>query len=861
MEERFNPKISDKAWQDLWDKEKYFLSKIDHKKKKYYVLEMFPYPSGKIHMGHVRNYTLGDVVARFKRAHNFNVLHPMGWDAFGLPAENAAIENNTSPADWTYENINEMKRQLKLIGLSIDWSKELATCHKSYFKHQQKLFKDFFDNGLVYKKESLVNWDPVEQTVLANEQVIDGKGWRSGAEIERKNLSQWFFKITQFANELLDGLSELKNWPDKVKLMQENWIGKSIGCELQLDIFDHKKNPTDQKLQIYTTRPDTIFGATFCAISPNHPMSIKLSENNPELSDFRTKYENENVSEEAVAKNDKEGIKLNYYVKHPLIDDKYLPLYVANFILMDYGSGAIYGCPAHDQRDLDFALKYKLEVLPVILPSYEDEKKFKIYEKAYTGDGQLINSDFLNGQKIIEAQKNIIKELEQKKIGKRKINFRLRDWGISRQRYWGCPIPIIYREDGEVICLSGDQLPVELPKDIDLNQKGNPLDNHPTWKFTKCPETGMNAIRETDTLDTFVDSAWYFLRFCSANNSHEAFSNEDIDYWMPVDQYIGGVEHAILHLLYSRFFTRALNKTQNIKFNEPFHGLFTQGMVCHETFKLENGEWIFPSDVYEKSGKYFHKKNDQEVIKGPIESMSKSKKNVIDPESIINEYGADTARLFMLSDSPPERDINWSLAGINGAWKFTQKFWRTVSDCRDVFSFDLKNRPKEINGQALVFRKKVHKLLKSITDNIESFNINVAVAKIHELTSEISNFRPGDDSDRWCLKEGLNILIKVAEPIMPHLAEECWHQIGNSKSIIEEDWPLIQHDLLSDDECTVIIQINGKKRADIKIKFGSAENVVYEKAISLINVKNYIKNENMIKKKIFIPNKILNIVI
>ena len=861
MEERFNPKISDKSWQDLWDKEKYFLSKIDHKKKKYYVLEMFPYPSGKIHMGHVRNYTLGDVVARFKRAHNFNVLHPMGWDAFGLPAENAAIENNTSPADWTYENINEMKRQLKLIGLSIDWSKEIATCHKSYFKHQQKLFKDFFDNDLVYKKESLVNWDPVEQTVLANEQVIDGKGWRSGSEIKRKNLSQWFFRITQFANELLDGLSELKDWPDKVKLMQENWIGKSIGCELKLDIYDHKKNPKKQKLQIYTTRPDTIFGATFCAISPNHPMSIKLSENNTELSDFRKKYENENLSEEAVAKNDKEGIKLDYYVKHPLIDDKYLPLYVANFILMDYGSGAIYGCPAHDQRDLDFALKYKLEVLPVILPSHEDEKKFKINDKAYTGEGQLINSGFLNGQRIIEAQKNVIKELEQKKIGKRKINFRLRDWGISRQRYWGCPIPIIYREDGKVICLSDDQLPVELPEDIDLNQKGNPLENHPTWKFTKCPETGMNAIRETDTLDTFVDSAWYFLRFCSANNSHEAFTNEDIDYWMPVDQYIGGVEHAILHLLYSRFFTRALNKTQNIKFNEPFHGLFTQGMVCHETFKLENGEWIFPSDVYEKNGKYFHLKTDQVVIKGPIESMSKSKKNVIDPESIINEYGADTARLFMLSDSPPERDINWSLAGINGAWKFTQKFWRTVSDCRDVFSFDLKNNPREIKGQSLVFRKKVHRLLKSITDNIENFNINVAVAKIHELTSEISSFRPGDDSDRWCLKEGLNILIKVAEPIMPHLAEECWHQIGNSKSIIEEDWPLIQHDLLADDECTVVIQINGKKRADIKIQFGSAENVVYEKAISLINIKNYIKNENMIKKKIFIPNKILNIVI
>ena len=534
---------------------------------------------------------------------------------------------------------------------------------------------------------------------------------------------------------------------------------------------------------------------------------------------------------------------------------------MANFILMDYGSGAIYGCPAHDQRDLDFALKYNLEVVPVILPDGEDEKSFKITDKAYFGDGKLINSDFLDGKKIIEAQEIVIKKLEQNKTGKKKINFRLRDWGVSRQRYWGCPIPIIYRADGEIICLSEDQLPIELPNDIDLNQKGNPLDNHPTWKYTKCPETGMDAIRETDTLDTFVDSAWYFLRFCSANNTNKAFSNEDIDYWMPVDQYIGGVEHAILHLLYSRFFTRALKKNKNIKFNEPFLGLFTQGMVCHETFKLKNGEWIYPSEAYKKNGKYFYIKTDEEIIKGPIESMSKSKKNVIDPESIINEYGADTARLFMLSDSPPERDINWSLSGINGAWKFTQKFWRTVADCQNVFSLNLKNCPKEISGKSLVFRKRVHKLLKLITDNIENFNINVAVAKIHELTSEISNFKPEDDSDRWCLKEGLNILIKVTEPIMPHLAEECWHQTGNSKSIIEENWPKIEYELLSDDECTVIIQINGKKRADIKIEFGSTENVVYEKAISLTNIKNYIQNEGLIKKKIFIPNKILNIVI
>jgi leucyl-tRNA synthetase len=789
MEERFNPKISDNVWQDHWDKKEYFLSKIDHNKKKYYVLEMFPYPSGKIHMGHVRNYTLGDVVARFKRAQGYNVLHPMGWDAFGLPAENAAIQNKTSPADWTYKNIEEMKRQLKLIGLSIDWSKEIATCHKSYFKHQQRLFKKFFDNDLVYKKESEVNWDPIEQTVLANEQVIDGKGWRSGADIERKNLSQWFFRITDFSNELLEGLSELQNWPDKVKLMQENWIGKSIGCELDLDMFDQEKKPINQKLKIFTTRPDTIFGATFCAISPGHDFSIKLSIDNPELDDFIKKNKNKNMTEEVIAKAEKEGIKINYYAKHPFINDKYLPVYVANFVLMGYGSGAIYGCPAHDQRDLDFALKYNLEVLPVILPYDEDQKKFSIHKDAYVGEGKLINSDFLNGLQIEDAKRKIIKNLEEKKIGKKKINFRLRDWGISRQRYWGCPIPVIYREDGKVICLPAEQMPVELPDDIDLSQKGNPLENHPTWKYTKCPETGMSAIRETDTLDTFVDSAWYFLRFCSANNETEVFSNEDIDYWMPVDQYVGGVEHAILHLLYSRFFTRALRKSKAVNFDEPFSGLFTQGMVCHETFKLKNQEWVFPDEVYEKDQKYFHNKTNEEIIKGPSESMSKSKKNVIDPENIINEYGADTARLFMLSDSPPERDINWSLAGINGAWKFTQKFWRTVSDCSDVFSVNLAKKPSIIKGESLIFRKKIHRYLMSITESIENFHMNVAVAKIHEMTTEISGFNPKNDIDNWCLRESISILVKASEPIMPHLAEECWLLMGNPKSIIEERWP------------------------------------------------------------------------
>ena len=861
MDDRFNPKSVDKKWQDIWDKQNLFLSKVDHSKEKYYILEMFPYPSGKIHMGHVRNYTLGDVVARYKRAQNYNVLHPMGWDAFGLPAENAAIQNKTSPSEWTYKNIDEMKRQLKLIGLSIDWSKEIATCDKTYFKHQQKLFKDLFDSKLVYKKESQVNWDPIEQTVLANEQVIDGKGWRSGAEVQRKKLSQWFFKITDFAEDLLDGLFELKNWPDKVKLMQENWIGKSIGCELELEIYDSKFKSLNQKLQIYTTRPDTIFGATFCAISPEHPFNDQHCEQNINLKNFKKKYESTNLTEETLAKTEKEGIRLDFYVKHPLIKDKFLPIYVANFILMNYGSGAIYGCPAHDQRDLDFAIKYDLEVIPVILPNNINIDDFKIESEAYTGDGTLINSNFLNELTIKQAQEAVIKDLESKKIGNKKINYRLRDWGISRQRYWGCPIPIIYREDGEVICLSEKDLPIELPENIDLSKSGNPLENHPTWKYTTCPDTGMNAIRETDTLDTFVDSAWYFLRFCSPSNNNEPFSKEEVDYWMPVDQYVGGVEHAILHLLYSRFFTRALNKNGSIEFKEPFDGLFTQGMVCHETFRLKTGEWIMPKDIYEKDNKYFQEKTGQEVICGPSESMSKSKKNVVDPEDIINNYGADTARLFMLSDSPPERDISWSLSGINGAYKFVQRFWRTIKNCENVFEVNINNKPRSFSKNSETFRKSVHKNLKSITNSIDNFQMNVSVAKIHELTNELSLFDCNEIDEKWSKKEALLILIRTIEPFMPHLAEECWKLIGNSKSIINESWPAYEEVLLNDEEKTIVLQINGKKKAELKMPDQSSEEEVFNSFMKLDNIKKLIQDESTINKKIFIKNKILNIVI
>ena len=581
---------------------------------------MFPYPSGKIHMGHVRNYTLGDVIARYKRAQGFNVMHPMGWDAFGLPAENAAIENKTSPATWTYENISTMKNQLKEMGLSIDWSRELATCDEIYYHQQQKLFLRFYRDKLIYKKESLVNWDPVENTVLANEQVIDGKGWRSGVEVEQKKLSQWFFKITDYADSLLDSLETMNEWPDKVKTMQKNWIGKSFGCEI--DFVISSKNPgfDGKKLKIFTTRPDTIFGATFCALSPFHPMVDEMIASDKDLEKKIINMRSQKISEESIAKNEKVGIKTNLSIKHPFIEDKVLPVYVANFILMDYGSGAIYGCPAHDQRDLDFANKYQLEVTQVIYP--EDNTVFD-KKNAYVGNGKLINSDFLNGLSIEDAKKEIVERLEMLGLGKRTINYRLRDWGISRQRYWGCPIPIIYREDGKIIEVPENELPLRLPDDIDLSVSGNPLDNHPTWKYTKCPETGMNAIRETDTLDTFVDSAWYFLRFCSPQNTNSPFDEKETSYWMPVDQYVGGVEHAILHLLYSRFFTKALH-LEDIK--EPFQSLFTQGMVCHNTYQNEEKTWVFPDDVEKKNNTFIQISTGQKVIEGPIESMSKSKK-------------------------------------------------------------------------------------------------------------------------------------------------------------------------------------------------------------------------------------------
>tara|TARA_B100001063_G_scaffold164649_1_gene153599 strand:- start:1680 stop:4250 length:2571 start_codon:yes stop_codon:yes gene_type:complete len=854
--EKFNSKVIERKWQERWDESKSFIAKKDSSREKFYILEMFPYPSGKIHMGHVRNYTLGDVIARYKRGKGFNVLHPMGWDAFGMPAENAAMQNQVHPAEWTYQNIDMMRSQLKLMGLSIDWTREFATCDKDYYHHQQKLFKTLYKNNIVYKKKSFVNWDPIDNTVLANEQVIDGRGWRSGAEVEQKELSQWFFKIKNYAEQLLTDLEGLKDWPEKVKLMQKNWIGKSEGCHLNFNLYDSNKNKIDEKLKIFTTRPDTIFGASFCAVSPMHPIAKKMSENNAAVKDFIDTQSSSAVNEEAIAKVEKEGIKLDLYVKHPLKNNVFLPVYIANFILMDYGTGAIYGVPAHDQRDFEFAKKYNLEIIQVI---ENNEKYNEELSEAYAGDGKLINSEFLNGLSVEEAKKQVIENLEQLKIGKKEINYRLRDWGISRQRYWGCPIPIIYREDGEVIVVPDNELPVILPDDIDFNEPGNPLERHPTWKYTTCSETGLKAIRETDTLDTFVDSSWYFMKYCSEDIQMNEFEDKDLDYWMSVDQYVGGVEHAILHLLYSRFFSKALSDSGIGNISEPFTGLFTQGMVCHETYKTEKGQWVFPEDVIEKNNLFYHSDTNEKLIKGPSESMSKSKKNVVDPEAIINMYGADTARWFMLSDSPPGRDINWSESGIKGAWKFINKVWSLINNNKSIFEKKLEANDEETK-KIIDLKKITHKSLRDVTVSIDFFQMNVAVAKIYELTNFISSFNPENDNEKFALRDSLKILIRIFEPMIPHLAEECWSIIGEKELLSGQNWPIYEEKYIQDDVVQVVIQINGKKRAVIEVEKDSDQDLVIDKIKNIENIQ-IPSDLSTAKKIIFVKNKILNIVV
>ena len=841
LPEHYNFRIIEKKWQNFWEKN--FTFKTSEKKniKKFYCLEMFPYPSGNIHMGHVRNYTLGDVVANFKRLNGYNVLHPMGWDAFGLPAENAAMQNNLHPENWTLKNISTMKLQLKNLGLSIDWGKEISTCDKSYYKHQQILFSIFFKNGIAYKKKSYVNWDPVDNTVLANEQVIDGKGWRSGAIVEKKELNQWFLNITKYSDRLLKSLDELIDWPEKVKLMQKNWIGKSEGCEI-----DFVSNFKNTKIKIFTTRPDTIFGASFIAIAPDHPFteSFKNEKGFQNFKDLALK----NLGTESTSfKNEKLGFKTPFFVSHPFLSKK-IPIYVANFILMDYGTGAIFGCPAHDQRDLEFAKKYNLEIIPVVSP-YKS-KSIDVDNQAYVDDGYIINSNFLNDLTIEDAKKIIIKEIEEKKIGNSKTIYRLKDWGISRQRYWGCPIPIIYREDGEVLLVPENDLPVELPKDIDFNKPGNPLENHPTWKYTKCPITGMKAIRETDTLDTFVDSSWYFFRFCSPNENEKPFNIDEANYWMPVDQYIGGVEHAILHLLYSRFFTLALQDEFKLKVSEPFKNLFTQGMVCNPTFKTEKGRWVFPKEVIEKDGFYFLE-NKEKILKGDSQAMSKSKKNIVDPDDIIKIYGADAVRWFILSDSPPDRDIQWSDNGIQGAFKYIQKIWRIYEK--------LEEYKKENNDTENKFTIKINILIKEITECIDKFYINVAVAKLYIFLNIINEEINKKTLEKISLIEAYKKYLIIISAFIPHIANECWEKITKQNNLSTQEWPKIENTFIKKDYFDIVIQVNGKKRAIINAISNESEENIFSKSLVIKNIK-VILEEKRIIKKIFIKNKLLNIV-
>ena len=847
--DRYNFKTVETKWQSYWEKNKNFQTKLDKNKKKFYCLEMFPYPSGKIHMGHVRNYTIGDVLARYKSMQGFNVLHPMGWDSFGMPAENAAKQNNLDPKIWTEKNIDTMKNQLKQLGLSIDWSREISTCSKEYYKHQQAFFLELLDKGLVYRKENYVNWDPVDETVLANEQVIDGKGWRSGALVERKKLNQWFFNISKFSSELLDGLDVLKKWPNKVKIMQKNWIGKSFGCEID---FKVKTELPIKEIKCFTTRPDTLFGFSFLALSVDHPIA-SFFKDDKEFQNFKNECSKTGTTEESIAKADKIGFKTKIIAINPLDSSIEVPVYFANFVLMDYGFGAVFGCPAHDQRDLDFANKYKLKVIPVIQPHDKDEN-FQITNEAFTGDGKLINSKFLNGLRY--PQESVIKTieiLEEKKIGKKKINFRLKDWGVSRQRYWGCPIPIAYNSKGEIKKIPLKNLPVVLPENIDLNVKGNPLENQITWKKVKID--GEECIRETDTLDTFVDSSWYFLRFCSPKSEKEGFNLDDIKYWMPVDQYIGGVEHAILHLLYSRFFMRALGKDKkNFIDLEPFEGLFTQGMVCHETYKDDKNNWLSPDEVKSSNGKDFYlKKNpNQKVHVGPSESMSKSKKNTIDPQNIINNYGADAVRFFILSDSPPEKDVQWSEQGMLAAYKFIQKFW-LLND--KVLKINVKKENKQ-NNKDKEFEIFANQIVSKITKNLENFHYNVIIANLHEIYNHlIKNIDQINNKSKF-LENYIKIL-KVIFPVMPHLMSECLEQLGIKNELV---WPDVNEKLLKDENFKIVIQINGKKRDLISLN----KSIEKEELLKLVEKNEKIKNflsDKKIKKTVYVQDKLINLII
>ena len=856
--ERYNHRDVEPKWQAHWTDTKAFEAREEGSRPKYYVLEMFPYPSGRIHMGHVRNYTMGDVIARFRRACGYNVLHPMGWDAFGMPAENAAIERGIHPRTWTYENIATMRGQLKSMGLALDWSREIATCDPGYYRHEQAMFIDFMAADLVERRVSQVNWDPVDQTVLANEQVIDGKGWRSGAAVEKRELAQWFLKITDYAEELLSALDNLPHWPEKVRLMQKNWIGKSEGLRFTFALEDVSGQLLDQGLTVYTTRQDTIFGASFCAVSADHPLARHAAKNDAALAEFRREVAALGTSEENIERAEKRGHPLGIFARHPFDPTIKLPVYAANFVLMGYGEGAIFGCPAHDQRDHDFARKYNLPILPVVAPRGAPAPVISMepYLEKDEANAVLVNSAFLDGMSVAAAKAEVARRLEDEGSGRRTTNFRLRDWGVSRQRYWGCPIPVIHCEDCGIVPVAKEDLPVVLPEDVAFDKPGNPLAHHPTWKHVDCPKCGKAALRETDTFDTFIDSSWYFARFASPKADVPVDHNAS-SYWLPVDQYIGGVEHAILHLLYSRFFARAMMRTEHFGVAEPFASLFTQGMVVHETYKTADGEWVLPADALEKDGAWMHRKTGEALITGGIEKMSKSKRNVVDPETIIASYGADTARWFMLSDTPPERDIEWTESGAEGAWRFTQKIWRLVNDVACLAPGML-----AMQGESLALRKLSHRSIAAVTDDLENLRFNRAIARVYELSNALASAvaaGPADEAARAAMREAAETLILLSAPMMPHLAEECWHVLGHESAVVDTPWPAVIPALVTQDDVTMAIQVNGKRRDEITVPLGYDRQRLEQDVMAMESIKRALEGKSM-RKIVVVQNRIVNIV-
>jgi leucyl-tRNA synthetase len=864
--EPYDAPSREKHWQQVWESRGIFAAPNQDKRPKCYVLEMFPYPSGRIHVGHSRNYTMGDVLARYKRAKGFNVLHPMGWDAFGMPAENAAMERKVHPASWTYENIATMKAQLKNMGLALDWNREFATCDVEYYHHQQKLFLDLLAKGLAYRGMGKVNWDPVDQTVLANEQVIDGRGWRSGALVEQREMPVWYFRITKYADDLLEALDGLDRWPEKVRLMQAKWIGRSEGLLMRyaLEGKGLPKSKRLKELEVFTTRADTIFGGSFCALSPNHPLSLELAKKNPDLAQFIEECNRHGTSEEELAKAEKKGFDTGLLATHPLIPDTKLKVYVANFVLMGYGTGAIFGCPAHDQRDFDFATKYGLPIVPVVIPEGRDPRTFKLDGEAYDGPGRLANSQFLDGLAIEDAKAEVARRLEAIGKGKRKIMYRLRDWGISRQRYWGCPIPVIHCESCGIVPVPDSDLPVKLPEDVTFDVPGNPLSRHPTWKHVKCPSCGRDATRETDTMDTFVDSSWYFARFCSPHASVPV-EPKAAKYWLPVDQYIGGVEHAILHLLYSRFFTRAMTATKHLKLKEPFAGLFTQGMVVHETYRSQNGQWLLPSEVrIEGEGdnrKAFHIGSGTPVEIGSIEKMSKSKKNTVDLDEFIDQYGADTARWFVLSDSPPERDVIYTDVGVQGARRFVQRLWRLIEEAVQKGAPKGSPKPREFGPEAEALRRAAHRTLDKVGSNIEQLRFNVAVAQIYEFASTLQAAHAKQDKGLdWAIREAAELLVQMFGPMMPHLAEECWARLGYNTLLADQPWPKPEAALLVDDTVTIAVQVNGKRRDEMTVARSADKGEIESAALQLEAVVRALEGRP-VKRVIVVPQRIVNVVV